>query len=170
MSKFKVGDRVRATSTELHNACPNQYPEVNTIGRVVATEIGGDVLMIQWPLGSTSDDDHWCCLSDVVELIKAAPDTAQQAKRDADKPRPSLVPSQIIWDIAEVREYGNAKYGAPDNWRQVELQRYIDALYRHMLAFVADPASTDDESGLRHYKHMACNMAFICDMMARKED
>ncbi|MBC8528242.1 hypothetical protein H8699_02155 [Christensenellaceae bacterium NSJ-44] len=49
----------------------------------------------------------------------------------------------------------------------MELQRYIDALYRHMLAFVADPASTDDESGLRHYKHMACNMAFICDMMAR---
>lgn len=35
---------------------------------------------------------------------------------------------------------------------------------------VSDPASTDDESGLRHYKHMACNMAFICDMMARKED
>ena len=91
----------------------------------------------------------------------------QQAKRDAGKPRPSLVPPQIIWDIAEVREYGNAKYGDPDNWRQVELQRYIDALYRHMLAFVADPASTDDESGLRHYKHMACNMAFICDMMAR---
>lgn len=70
MSKFKTGDRVRAISTELHNACPNQYPEVNTIGRVVATEIGGDVLMIQWPLGSTSDDDYWCCLSDVVELVE----------------------------------------------------------------------------------------------------
>lgn len=167
MSKFKVGDRVRATSTEVHNACPNQYPEVNTIGRVLATEIGGDVLMIQWPLGSTSDYDSWVCSSSAVELVEVAQDTKQQAKRDAGKPRPSLVPPQIIWDIAEVREYGNAKYGDPDNWRQVELQRYIDALYRNMLAFVADPASTDDESGLRHYKLMACNMAFICDMMAR---
>ena len=109
----------------------------------------------------------WRCEAESLEPVEETPDMEQQAKRDAGKPRPSLVPPQIIWDIAEVMEYGNAKYGDPDNWRQVELQRYIDALYRHMLAFVADPASTDDESGLRHYKHMACNMAFICDMMAR---
>ena len=167
MSKFKVGDKVRATSAKLHNDCPDQYPMVNTIGEVVHIGLDGRLITVKWPLGSTSDDDSWVCSSSAVELVEVAQDTKQQAKRDAGKPRPSLVPPQIIWDIAEVREYGNAKYGDPDNWRQVELQRYIDALYRHMLAFVADPASTDDESGLRHYKHMACNMAFICDMMAR---
>ena len=31
----------------------------------------------------------------------------QTAKADAGKARLSLVPTQIIWDIAEVREYGN---------------------------------------------------------------
>ena len=87
------------------------------------------------------------------------------AKRDAGKPRLSLVPPQIIFDIAQVREYGNRKYGSADNWKEVELQRYIDALYRHMLAFVEDNRSRDAESDIEHYKHMACNMAFICQLM-----
>lgn len=165
MSKFKAGDKVRFIGEGLHKSYPQYYPMTGTIGTVKACDAVG--VMVQWPIGSTSADDMWRCEAESLEPVEETPDMEQQAKRDAGKPRPSLVPPQIIWDIAEVMEYGNAKYGDPDNWRQVELQRYIDALYRHMLAFVADPASTDDESGLRHYKHMACNMAFICDMMAR---
>ena len=94
----------------------------------------------------------------------------QAAKQDAGKPRLSLVPSQIIWDIAQVREYGNVKYHDPDNWRTVELERYIDALYRHFLRFLDDPKGKDEESGLEHYKHMACNMAFICAMLAQGKE
>lgn len=89
----------------------------------------------------------------------------REAKRDEGKLQLSLVPTQIIRDIAEVRMYGNKKYGDPDNWKNVEMERYIDALYRHFLAFVDDPSSVDEESGISHYKHMACNMAFICHMM-----
>ena len=87
------------------------------------------------------------------------------AKDDKGKPKLSLVPSQIIWDIAQVREYGCEKYHDPDNWRQVELQRYIDAFYRHWLKFIEDPNAIDEESGIKHYKHCACNLAFICEMM-----
>lgn len=90
------------------------------------------------------------------------------AKADAGKARLSLVPTQIIWDIAEVREYGNRKYGDPDNWRQVELDRYVDALYRHFLAFLRDQNSCDTESGIPHYKHMACNLAFICELLEER--
>lgn len=86
-------------------------------------------------------------------------------KFDDGKLQLSLVPSQIIRDIAEVREYGVAKYKDPDNWRKVELQRYIDAFYRHWLDFINDPHSVDEESGIEHYKHCACNMAFICELM-----
>lgn len=93
----------------------------------------------------------------------------QTAKRDAGKLRPTLVPPQIIWDIAEVRGYGNAKYGDPDNWRTVDEARYWDALYRHLLAELAERGSVDEESGIPHYRHMACNMAFICEMRARRE-
>ena len=90
----------------------------------------------------------------------------QTAKADAGKLQLSLVPTQIIKDVAEVRMYGNKKYKDPDNWKTVEMRRYIDALLRHTLEFVADPNSVDSESGIAHYKHMACNMAFICEMMA----
>lgn len=92
-----------------------------------------------------------------------------EGKADSGKLRISLVPTQIIKDIAEVREYGNKKYHSPDNWKTVEEQRYIDALLRHTLAFWRDPHSIDEESGLPHYKHMACNMAFICEMEKENE-
>lgn len=88
----------------------------------------------------------------------------QTAKADAGKLQITLVPTRIIEDIAEVRMYGNKKYKSPDNWKEVEVQRYRDALCRHLLAYIRDPKSVDEESGIPHYKHMACNMAFICEM------
>lgn len=90
---------------------------------------------------------------------------SQEAKRDDGKLPISLVPTQIIKDVAEVRLFGTRKYGDPDNWKSVEIRRYVDALLRHALEFVRDLHSKDDESGIPHYKHMACNMAFICEMM-----
>lgn len=94
----------------------------------------------------------------------------QTAKSDAGKIRPTLVPTQLIRDVAEVREYGNKKYKDPDNWKQVEVQRYRDALCRHLLAYIDDPKSVDEESGILHYKHMACNIAFICALEAKGQD
>ena len=88
----------------------------------------------------------------------------QTAKADAGKAQLTLVPRRIIWDIAAIREYGNRKYGDPENWRQVEPQRYRDALFRHLLAYLDDPAGLDVESGLPHLWHIACNVAFLCEM------
>lgn len=94
---------------------------------------------------------------------KPLPD--QTAKADAGKPRLSLVPMQIMFDIAEIREYGCGKYpdGGPDNWKQVEPDRFVDALLRHLLRFVQDRNSVDAESGKSHLSHAACNMAFLCE-------
>ena len=89
----------------------------------------------------------------------------QTAKADAGKLQLSLVPTQIIKDVAEVRMYGHKKYGNSENWKTVEVRRYVDALLRHTLEFVRNLDSVDAESGIAHYKHMACNMAFICEMM-----
>ena len=89
---------------------------------------------------------------------------SQEAKADIGKPRLSLVPSQIIRDIARVREYGNDKYGDPENWKTVEPERYRDAAYRHLLAYIDNPAGVDEESGLPHLWHLACNIAFLCEM------
>ena len=78
----------------------------------------------------------------------------------------ALIVIQIIYDIAEVREYGNNKYpdGGPDNWKRVEAQRYRDAAFRHFLKYIKDPESIDPESGIKHRKHLECNLAFLAEM------
>lgn len=94
----------------------------------------------------------------------------QSVKRDAGKPRLHLVPTRIIRDIAEVREYGNRKYGESESWRRAEPIRYVDALLRHTLSFVENPRGVDAESGIPHYKHMACNLAFLCELLGEEAD
>lgn len=64
--------------------------------------------------------------------------------------------------------YGTEKYGDPENWRRVEVERYRDALLRHTLAYLEEPQGVDEESGLHHWEHMACNIAFIAEMEAEK--
>lgn len=90
----------------------------------------------------------------------------QSVKADAGKPKLSLVPPQIIRDIAVIREYGNNKYpeGGKDNWKSVEPERYRDALFRHLLLYLEDPYGVDEESGLKHLAHVACNVAFLCEL------
>ena len=88
----------------------------------------------------------------------------QEAKKDAGKPKLSLVPRQIIYDIAEVREYGDQKYHDPENWKTVEKERYRDAAFRHFMKYLDDPDGVDEESGIKHLKHLACNIAFLCEL------
>ena len=93
----------------------------------------------------------------------------QDAKADAGKIRPTLVPVELIEDVARIRQYGIEKYGDPDNWKKVDISRYRDAAYRHWLAYVRDPESVDEESGFPHYMHLACNIAFICYMERKRK-
>ena len=90
----------------------------------------------------------------------------QSAKNDAGKPRLSLVPFSIIWDIAKVREYGCQVYEDPENWRSVEVERYWDALLRHVTQIPRnDLLAKDKESGLPHLWHAACNVSFILELL-----
>lgn len=88
----------------------------------------------------------------------------QSIKADAGKLRLTLVPRQIIKDIATIRMYGVNKYGDKENWKAVEIERYKDAAFRHFLAYLEDPQGVDEESGLSHLSHLACNIAFLCEM------
>ena len=90
----------------------------------------------------------------------------QTIKADNGKPKLSLVPPEVIRDIARVREYGNNKYpeGGKDNWKNVEPERYRDALFRHLLAYLENPSGVDEESKLPHLWHLACNVAFLCEL------
>lgn len=91
----------------------------------------------------------------------------QQAKADAGKLQLTLVPRGIIRAIARIRMYGNEKYHDPENWRTVEIERYRDAAFRHFLSYLDDPQGVDEESGLPHLWHLACNVAFLVEMEER---
>ena len=93
----------------------------------------------------------------------------QDIKSDAGKAQLTLVPRQILYDVAEIREYGMKKYGERESWKDVETQRYRDAAFRHFLAYLDEPKGVDAESGLPHLSHLACNIAFLCEL-ERKAD
>ena len=88
----------------------------------------------------------------------------QTIKADLGKPRVTLVPLEIIKDIARVREYGLAKYGDAESWKSVEVERYRDALFRHLISYIENPTGVDNESGMPHLWHVACNVAFLCEL------
>ena len=94
------------------------------------------------------------------EMSKEA---TQFAKADSGKIPISLVPPEIVRACAAVRAYGRDKYHAPNNWVLVEKQRYIDAMMRHLLSYLEGDL-IDEESGLPHLWHAACNMSFIIEM------
>lgn len=102
-------------------------------------------------------DDTEELKADREKLRKFAKDTKGKAKI-------TLAPMQILKDIAEVREYGVKKYGSVDSWKEVPIEDYRDALLRHIIEYIKDPSGVDKESGIKHYKHIACNLAFICEM------
>ena len=79
------------------------------------------------------------------------------------KPRLTLVPRKIIFAIAKVREYGNKKYLTSDSWKLNTREQYNDAAYRHFMAYLDDNDSVDEESGLPHLHHLACNIAFLIE-------
>lgn len=88
----------------------------------------------------------------------------QEIKADNGKPKISLVPLQILTDVARVREFALKKYKSANSWKNVEIERYRDAMLRHMIAYIENPQGVDKESGLPHLSHLACNVAFLCEM------
>jgi len=92
------------------------------------------------------------------------------AKADQGKPILSLVPTAIIYSIEKVRQFGVKKYHDPDNWRKVSTQKYWDAVLRHTLAAWWNFRAKDQESGLMHIEHIACNLAFILELIKEGEE
>ena len=80
-------------------------------------------------------------------------------KHDSGKLRPGLFPVECFEEISKVLTYGANKY-APDNWKHIDPERYIDALWRHYIAWKTGEKN-DAESGLSHAAHFATNAIFL---------
>ena len=67
MSKFNIGDKVKYIGKE-HEETPEFYPVVGTVGLVKRIDSDG-YYWVQWPKGTTSNGDCWCCDDNDIELI-----------------------------------------------------------------------------------------------------
>lgn len=94
----------------------------------------------------------------------ATPD--QTIKTDGGKIRlAELVPMQAVWDVGAVREWAvQNKYPDVDGWRKVAVERYRNALLRHVLRYIEDPYGVDDETGLPHLHHINTNGFFLAEL------
>lgn len=105
------------------------------------------------------------------DIILEVPVKQLVVKADNGKPRLDLVPLEVLYPLAKVREYGLSKYGKSgmENWDKIEDERYLAALLRHLVAYQKDNNALDEESGLPAIYHVLCNAAFLSIKHARKE-
>jgi len=82
-------------------------------------------------------------------------------KYDKGKRRFSLFPTQTLYAVLDVLEYGARKY-SENNWRKVPdaRARYFDAALRHLHAWWVGEAF-DEESGHYHLSHAICCLVFL---------
>ena len=84
-------------------------------------------------------------------------------KHDGGKPRLDLVPAELIEAVGAVMTHGAEKYGEY-SYRKVDPKRYRAALMRHICKWLKDPHGIDEDSGLPHLWHIACNVAFLLEL------
>lgn len=96
-------------------------------------------------------------------------------KYDQGKHKLSQFPREAMEAVVEVMEYGARKYGK-GSWNRVEVERYIDAAARHLYAMqdidengkeCINLSKKDDESGLEHLYHLACNVVYAVALYKR---
>lgn len=86
----------------------------------------------------------------------------QKNKADGGKIRLSLLLKDMwssVSHVAAVLTYGAEKY-EDSGWQKVDPKRYWDAFHRHHVAY-SSGEKYDEESGLHHLAHLACNAMFL---------
>jgi len=86
-------------------------------------------------------------------------------KFDEGKLRYGLIPPSATKSLAEVLTYGAKKY-KPNNWKNGEIDRYVDAAFRHWEAYRGGEF-LDSESGLSHLSHLLTNIVFLIELDTR---
>lgn len=90
-------------------------------------------------------------------------------KHDIGKPMIELIDPSFLLVLGDVLSYGAAKY-EPENWRKgIPAGRLYGALQRHLIAF-QNGEDMDQESGLPHLGHAACELMFLYWTVANLPD
>lgn len=83
-------------------------------------------------------------------------------KNDQEKVRLDLLPMRAIREVGLVLTFGAKKY-KDNNWRGgMKWGRLIGASFRHLFSFMCGE-NNDEESGLNHLAHAACDILFVLE-------
>ena len=97
---------------------------------------------------------------DQIKVSKTRKKPTPGTKFDAGKNRWSLLPMNEVGEIVQVLTVGAKKY-ADNNWMKVKPKtRYVDALFRHLTAWI-EGEKLDPEDSLSHLAHAGCNLLFL---------
>lgn len=116
------------------------------------------------PLSNVPIEDQFDSIN-VSVLQNAIPERDQSIKADGGKLRMELIPTSVYIGLGRVLTHGAEKY-SPNSWQNVEYERYIGALIRHLVAFIDDPTGRDSDSGLLHTEHLLANAVFLNDAVS----
>lgn len=131
----------------------------------------GELVKASFEMGKTQEQ-----MDKFKEQLKDTTDYT--IKCDQNKPKLSQFPREAMEAVVEVMEYGARKYGG-GTWNRVEIQRYIDAATRHLYAMqdidengkeFINFSKVDEESGLEHLYHLACNVVYAVALYKRGKD
>lgn len=94
-------------------------------------------------------------------MVEIANGSDKGRKDDQTKPDMSLLPLDVLEEVAKVLTFGAKKYSR-DNWQHVPdaWNRYTAAMLRHLKA-MRTGERIDPDSGLSHAAHMACSALFL---------
>ena len=95
---------------------------------------------------------------------KPLKDTNPKTVYGQAKPAISLIPGPGLLHIASAFRDGATKYG-PANWRNdpVSTSTYVDAAYRHILAYFDGRETSAEDSGVHHLGHAAACLCILLD-------
>ena len=74
------------------------------------------------------------------------------------KPKLRYIPYDALVAIANVREFGIAKYKDDLGWKEVPADDFAEASLRHIYKYFKGEL-VDPESGLNHLDHALCSLA-----------
>lgn len=100
-----------------------------------------------------------------IDDIKFFKDEFTKDSLSQTKPIPGAISPSFTDQVSKVLAFGAAKYGR-DNWSKCskdQLFLYEDALLRHINAYRLGEQN-DDETGLNHLAHAACNLMFLFEL------
>lgn len=152
--------------------CGNNYWSISVENATVYTSYGDlpgymDNMYIRRytdPLAAIYEDGDGNTAAFVEELEE--PEKPEGVKWDTGKLQWGLLPVQALREVVRVMTWATTREDPkpypPDSWKSVESHRYVDALYRHLDAYL-DPnqSDIDEESGIHTLAHAVCNCLFL---------